>query len=115
MKRLVKTTLAITLGGLWATAALSAEPIVGNWKTQSGETAAINKCGGSYCIVLKTGKYKNKRIGKLKGSSGQYDGTIVDPADNKEYSGSAKIAGSSMKLKGCAFKVFCKTQNWKKL
>jgi len=92
-----------------------ADPIVGNWKTQSGETAKIGKCGGSFCITLQTGKYKGQRIGKMKAASGKYNGTITDPADNKTYSGSATVAGSNMNLTGCALKVFCRTQKWKKL
>ena len=92
-----------------------ADAIEGNWKTKSGETAAISKCGGSFCIKLKTGEHAGKRIGKLKGASGSYAGTITDPSDDKQYSGSAKVSGKSMKLKGCALKIFCKTQNWKKL
>ncbi len=92
-----------------------ADPIEGNWKTQSGETAKIASCGSSYCITLKTGQYAGQRIGKMKASGGQYVGTVTDPADNKEYSGSASLSGSKMKLKGCALKIFCKTQNWKKL
>lgn len=109
-----------TFAGMTAILSLSfgstfAAGISGNWKTQSGETAAIGKCGGSYCITLKTGKYVGKRIGKMKGSGNSYSGTITDPADDKTYSGSAIISGSTMKLKGCALKIFCKTQTWKKL
>ncbi|MEM7069322.1 MAG: DUF2147 domain-containing protein [Pseudomonadota bacterium] len=115
MKTLISTTLAAVFAVSLATVAHAAEPIEGNWKTQSGETAGISKCGGSYCIKLKTGKYSGQRIGKLKGSGGSYDGTITDPEDNKEYSGSANVSGSTMKLKGCALKIFCKTQTWKKL
>ena len=92
-----------------------ADQIEGNWKTQSGETAKIGKCGSSFCITLKTGKYAGQRIGKMKASGGKYTGTVTDPADNKTYSGSASVAGSNMKLTGCALKVFCKTQKWKNL
>jgi uncharacterized protein (DUF2147 family) len=95
--------------------ALAAEPIEGNWRTQSGETASITNCGGAYCITLKTGKHAGKRIGKVSGSGAKYSGTVTDPADDKTYSGSARVNGSSMKLKGCAYKVFCKTQIWGKL
>lgn len=100
---------------LAGTALATADIIEGNWKTKSGETAAIAKCGGAFCITLKTGTHAGKRIGRLSGSNGSYEGTITDPEDDKEYSGSAKVNGSSMKLKGCALKVFCQTQNWKKL
>ena len=99
----------------FSTSLALADPIVGNWKTQSGETAAISSCGGSFCITLKSGQHSGKRIGKFKGAAGDYAGTITDPSDNKKYSGTVKLSGSSMKLKGCALKVFCKTQSWKKL
>ena len=93
----------------------AADPIAGNWKTQSGETARIAACGSSYCITLSTGKYAGKRIGRMKKSGASYSGTITDPTDGKQYSGSAKIKGKGMKMKGCALKIFCKTQNWRKL
>ncbi|MEP1206770.1 MAG: DUF2147 domain-containing protein [Rhizobiaceae bacterium] len=109
----IATALATLAFG--ATISQAAEPIVGNWKTESGETAAIGACGGSYCITLKTGQYAGKRIGRMKGSGKSYSGTITDPSDGKQYSGSAKIGGSSLKLRGCALKIFCKTQKWSKL
>jgi len=117
MNRTVKTLVgAAAIGDAMAaaSAAFAAEPIVGNWRTQSGEAAKISKCGSSFCITLASGKYSGKRIGRLKGSGGKYAGTITDPTDDKKYSGSARVSGSSMKLRGCALKVFCKTQNWKK-
>jgi uncharacterized protein (DUF2147 family) len=106
---LAACALTLSAGGAFA------DPILGNWKTQSGETAAIGKCGSAYCIVLKTGKYAGKQIGKLAGGGGTYEGNIIDPADDKTYSGSAKVAGAGMKLKGCVAMVLCKTQNWSKL
>ncbi len=94
--------------------ALSAEPIVGNWRTQEGETARISKCGGSFCIKLATGQFAGKRIGRLKGRGSSYSGTVTDPRDDKKYSGSATVSGASLKLRGCALKVFCKTQRWRR-
>jgi uncharacterized protein (DUF2147 family) len=88
--------------------------IVGNWKTQSGETAAISG-NSSYSIVLKTGKHAGKTIGSMSGSGGKYAGTITDPADDKKYAGTARVSGTSMRMKGCALKIFCKTQTWTKL
>ena len=92
-----------------------ADPIEGNWKTKSGETAAISSCGGSYCVTLKTGKHSGKRIGKMKGSDGSYSGTITDPANDKTYKGSASISGNTMKMKGCVLAVLCRSENWSKL
>jgi len=77
---------------LTSTSFAFADPIEGNWKTQSGETAKISSCGSSYCLTLNT-----------------------DPEDNKVYTGSASLKGNTMSLTGCALKIFCKTQKWKKL
>lgn len=89
-----------------------ADPLDGNWRTQSGETAAIS--GGS--IVLKTGKYAGKRIGSMKAAGGgRYTGTITDPANDKTYTGSAKISGKTMRMQGCVAKVLCRSQTWTKL
>lgn len=113
MIRAVFLAAAATLS--LASAGLAAEPIVGNWKTASGSTAAITPCGGSYCITLKTGKHAGKKIGMMKGSGGKYSGEITEPDSDKTYSGSAAISGSSLKMKGCFLAVFCKSQTWTQL
>jgi uncharacterized protein (DUF2147 family) len=95
--------------------AAQADIIEGNWKTQSGETAAIGSCGGAFCITLKTGKHAGRMIGNMSGSGGTYNGTITDPADDKKYSGSFRVSGKRAKLTGCALKIFCKTQTWNKM
>ncbi|MEP3438654.1 MAG: DUF2147 domain-containing protein [Hoeflea sp.] len=92
-----------------------ADPIEGNWKTKSGETAAISACGKAYCVQLKTGKHAGKRIGKMTGSGGSYSGTITDPAKDKTYSGSASISGNTMKMKGCVLGILCRSENWAKM
>lgn len=95
--------------------ALAAEPIEGNWKTPSGATAAIAKCGGSFCITLKTGKHAGKRIGKLDGAGADYSGSITDPETDKTYSGSGAVNGNSLRMKGCVLAVLCKSQTWTRL
>ncbi|SFT97094.1 DUF2147 domain-containing protein [Mesorhizobium sp. YR577] len=110
-----KMSMAIAATLLMAGAAY-ADPIEGNWKTKSGETAAIASCGGGFCITLKTGKYAGKSIGKMSASGGSnYSGSITDPADDKTYSGSASLSGAKLNMTGCALKIFCKTQVWSKL
>ena len=111
----LSTAAAIAVIAFGINTTHAAEPIVGNWKTESGETAAIGACGSSFCITVKTGQFAGKRIGRLKGSGASYKGTITDPSDGKEYSGSAKVNGGNMRLKGCALAIFCKTQSWSKL
>ncbi|KQT55295.1 hypothetical protein ASG54_21140 [Aureimonas sp. Leaf460] len=94
--------------------AQAAEPVAGAWTTASGETANIASCGGAYCITIVTGKFKGKQIGKMSGTGGSYSGEITDPEADRTYAGSAEVNGASLKLTGCALKVFCKTQTWKK-
>lgn len=107
-------SIALGMIMLGLVGAQAAEPVVGSWKTASGETAKIASCGGAYCITLVTGKFSGKQIGKMSGSGTSYEGEITDPAADKTYAGSADVQGSSLKLTGCALKVFCKTQTWTK-
>lgn len=111
----MRTFLAAAFLAASATLAFAAEPIEGNWKTASGETAAISACGGSFCVTLKTGKYSGKRIGKMTGSGNDYSGEITDPSEDKTYSGYATVSGSKLRMKGCVMSVFCKSQTWTRL
>nr|WP_316653356.1 DUF2147 domain-containing protein [uncultured Gellertiella sp.] len=107
-------TLAATLA-LATHAAAAAEPIEGNWKTASGDTAAIASCGGAYCVTLITGKFAGKTIGKVSGSGDSYSGEITDPKNDKTYAGSASLSGNELKMKGCVLMVLCKSQTWTRL
>lgn len=110
-----KLTVLAGLTFLMGTSAFAAEAIEGNWKTASGETATIGKCGGAFCVTLKTGKHAGKQIGKLSGTGNSYSGEITDPANDKTYSGSGTVSGDSLSMKGCVLKVLCKSQTWTRL
>ena len=112
MKRIVLAVLSLALANV---AVQAAEPVLGNWKTAHGETAKITACGGAYCITLVTGKFSGQQIGKMSGAGADYEGEILDPQADKTYSGSAKVSGASLKLTGCALKIFCKSQTWSRL
>lgn len=107
----------IAAGALVAamTAPALADPIEGNWKTKSGETAAISACGSSYCVKLRTGAHAGKQIGKMKPDGDKYSGTITDPAKDKTYSGSATLSGNTLKMRGCVLGVLCRSENWAKM
>ena len=94
-----------------------ADPIEGNWRTQSGATAHIGSCGGSFCIQLKTGKFAGKSIGKFKAAGdSNYTGSITDPESDKTYSGKGALAGSKLKMSGCVLGgLICRSQTWTKL
>lgn len=93
----------------------AADPIVGDWKTKSGETATIAACGAAYCISVKTGVFAGKAIGKMQAKDGTYVGEITDPETNKTYSGSGALSGNTLKMKGCVLGVLCKSQSWTRL
>lgn len=109
-----RIVLAAAAAAMMAGPAL-ADGIVGNWRTDSGETAQIAASGGAFSITLRTGKHNGKRIGQMNAvGNGKYKGTITDPADDKTYSGNATLKGNSLAMQGCVAVVFCKTQNWKR-
>jgi uncharacterized protein (DUF2147 family) len=112
---MIRTLVLAGALALSAGLALAEEPIVGDWKTAAGDTAAISPCGGGYCVTLKTGKFAGKRIGTFSGTGGSYSGQITDPAANKTYNGSGSVSGNSLKMQGCVLKVFCKSQTWTRL
>jgi len=112
---MIRTIIIASVLALSAGFAHADEPIVGNWKTASGDTAQIAACGGGYCITLKSGKFSGKKIGTLAGTGGSYDGEITDPKDDKTYSGSGTVSGDTLKMKGCVLKVLCKSQTWTRL
>ena len=103
--------LAIMSAGL----ASAADPILGNWKTELGDTAAIEQCGGGFCITLKNGKHAGQKIGAFEGQEGSYSGKITDPEANKTYNGTITVSGDTVSLKGCVMKVVCESQKWSRL
>ncbi|HBF31418.1 DUF2147 domain-containing protein [Rhizobium sp.] len=110
-----KLVLSAMVIGLFAGGASAAEPIEGQWKDGSVEVVAIKACGDSFCLTMTTGKYAGQSIGKLKGKGQDYAGEITDPGNKKTYSGSGTVEGKTLKLTGCALKIFCRTEEWSRL
>lgn len=109
---------SLIAAAVFATSAITVhaeDPIVGNWKTELGDTAAIASCGGGYCITLKSGKHAGKKIGTFSGKDGSYAGKITDPDANKTYDGSLTVSGNALKMKGCVLKIVCESQTWPRL
>lgn len=104
--------LSTALLALATTGALANEPILGKWRAPGGGIVEVTTCGGSYCAQVVSGRHKGKAAGRMSGSGGVYQGTVTDPRDDKTYSGRAAVDGKVLKLKGCALKIFCKTQTW---
>lgn len=92
-----------------------ADPIVGNWKTDSGATAQIAGSGNSFTITLRDGAHKGKQIGQFQpNGAGKYKGKITDPANDRTYSGNATLNGNRLAMEGCVAAIFCRTQNWQR-
>ena len=108
---LISVTALLMSTGL----ASAADPIVGNWKTTLGDTAAIEPCGGGFCITLKSGKHAGEKIGAFEGDSGSYSGKITDPDAKKTYNGTISVSGDTVTLKGCVMKIVCESQKWSRL
>ncbi|KAB0680051.1 DUF2147 domain-containing protein [Aureimonas leprariae] len=98
-----------------AGSASGAERIVGNWHTPSGHVARIEACGAAFCIFATAPQFKDKQIGRMTESGDGYAGEITDPETDRTYAGTATVNGSSLKLTGCALKIFCRSQTWTKL
>ena len=109
MLRLTVMCAALMFAG---TSFVHAQAIAGNWRTAKGAIASIAKCGPTFCITLKSGKFKGRSIGKMSGSGASYKGTITDPEKNKTYSGTASVKGRSLLLSGCVMGIFCRSQTW---
>ena len=109
--RLAGIAAAATCFAAIATPVL-AQSILGNWRTKSGALARISSCGAAYCITLRSGKHKGKRIGRLTGKGASYSGTVTDPNNGKVYTGKASVRAGSMSLSGCVLGFLCKSETW---
>lgn len=110
-----KVVLASALFCASAMGAIAAEPIEGQWKNGPVDVITISPCGDSFCLTLSGGKYSGQSIGKLKGKGMDYAGQITDPETKKTYSGTGTVEGKVLKLKGCALKIFCRTESWNRV
>jgi uncharacterized protein (DUF2147 family) len=110
MMMMITTILTLAAG-----AASGADPVVGAWKTQGGETAIIAHCGSGYCITAKTGKYAGQQLGSFSATANAYTGRLTDPQNKASYSGKLTLSGNNLMLRGCATTVLCKTQTWTRL
>ncbi len=108
-------TFVLATGGLLAMAgAAAADPIEGNWRTGSGETAVIAACGSAYCITLRSGEYSGRQIGQMTpGDAGKYRGEITVPSEDKTYRGRATLAGDTLTMSGCVLGgLICRGEDW---
>lgn len=98
-----------------AVPAVAAEPVLGLWKAENGETVSVRPCPAGFCGRIESGPYKGSAIGTVAAPGPDYKGKINDPRSGKVYTGSMLVTGDRLDLKGCLMEVFCKTvQTWKR-
>lgn len=132
--------MLLTLIGLTIAAAApqSAEAAIGRWKTETrGGIIEIQRCGASICgrvltsdalrgnpnlkdaknaeAALRNRPLRGLRIlsGFTRSGNGWTGGKIYNAEDGKTYGSDVTPAGADqLKVRGCVFKPFCKTQIW---
>ena len=114
---------------LSATGALAADPAIGMWKSEPGETGgyihvAITSCGDALCGEIKdvVGNDNRTIIGRdiilgmqSKGNGKYAGGTIWAPDTDKTYSSKMTLKGDALVVKGCVAVFLCRGQNWTRL
>ncbi len=105
---------------------------VGTWKTPTGSVIRITGGKGSITGTIVSVRDKSRRDSfnpnkklrnrKLPGvrifrlsrsGSDSWKGSLYNTKDGKTYTGYVKVLGANrIKLSGCAFGVFCKSQVW---
>ncbi len=114
------------------------EGVTGRWKTQTRNAIVeIQRCGPSICgrilssdalrtnpdlrdarnsnVQLRTRPLKGLQIlgGFTADGANWSGGKIYNAEDGKTYSADITLAGpDQLKLRGCVFKPFCRTQTW---
>lgn len=134
--------MLLALIGLIAVApSQTADAAVGRWQTQTrGGIVEIQRCGASICgriltseklrsdpnlkdvnnsdAALRGRPLRNLQIlsGFTQSGNGWTGGKIYNAEDGKTYGADVTPAGANqLKVRGCVFKPFCKTQTWTRL
>ena len=124
-----KVTTVFSALVLSATGALAADPAIGMWKSEPGETGgyihvAITSCGDALCGEIKdvVGNDNRTIIGRdiilgmqSKGNGKYAGGTIWAPDTDKTYSSKMTLEGDALVVKGCVAVFLCRGQNWTRL
>ena len=123
MKQLI-AAVALTLCGT----ALAADPVVGTWKTETGETGGylhvdITTCGASICgkIAKVLGSDNTSIEGEriiwdmqAKGNGNYSGGRIWAPDVDKTYRSKMALNGNALKVSGCVGPI-CRGQTWTRI
>ena len=128
MKKMVSIALmAAALAG-----PASADPVLGTYQTQPGDTGSfahveIYQCDANICGVIRKAfdgsgqQIKSDTVGKrmiwdmkAQGGGKYGKGKIWAPDRDKTYSSKMELAGTTLKVSGCVLGI-CRGQTWRKV
>ena len=128
----MKKMFSIALVAAVLTGPASADPVLGTYQTQPGDTGSfahveLYQCDANICGVIRkafdgAGKQiKSDTVGKRmiwgmqsKGGGKYGKGKIWAPDRDKTYSSKMELAGSTLKVSGCVLGI-CRGQTWKRV
>ena len=128
----MKKMFSIALVAAALTGPASADPVLGTYQTQPGDTGSfahveLYQCDANICGVIRkafdgSGKQiKSDTVGKRmiwgmqSQGGGKYGkGKIWAPDRDKTYSSKMELAGSTLKVSGCVLGI-CRGQTWKRV
>lgn len=126
---MIRTFRIAAFAALVATPAFAADPVVGLFKTQPGDTGSyahveIYECDDSICGVIRRAFDSNgaeiasDTVGKrmiwdmaAKGDGSYSGGRIWAPDRDKVYKSKMQLNGNTLSVSGCVA-VICRSQTW---
>lgn len=126
----MKKLFAATLGLILLAGAAMADPVLGTWKSEPGETGGyihvkMSVCSGKICGVITkvVGNSNTSIVGRTiinnmsPNGGGKYSGgTIWAPDTDKTYRSKMELSGNTLVVKGCvAGGLICRGQNWSRI
>ena len=131
---MMKAVLVAVVLGMWAGAALAADPVEGVWKTKPDDNGnfghvQIAPCGAALCGTLiqsfdGTGAVlASDNVGKqivwdmMAAGGGSYvDGKVWAPDRDKTYNATMQMNGNTLAVSGCVMGgLICRASDWSRV
>lgn len=126
---MIRTFRIAALAALVATPAFAADPVIGLFKTQPGDTGSyahveLYECDGGICGVIRRAfdangaEIASDTVGKrmiwdmaADGNGSYSGGRIWAPDRDKVYKSKMQLQGDALSVSGCVA-VICRSQTW---
>lgn len=126
---MIRKLKAAAVACLIATPAAAADPVIGTYKTQPGDTGRfahveLYECDANICGVIRkafdeTGtEIESDTVGKrmiwdmtAKGGGSYSGGKIWAPDRDKIYTSKMSLSGNTLSVSGCVA-IICRAQTW---